>query len=421
MAHVSHAKGGYLRQGTRPFRLANSALFASSLITYAAMYCTQPLLAIYAREFAVAPAVASLTVSLTTSSLAVCMLIAGSLSEAWGRKSVMVTSLFASASLAILAALAPGFSALLVIRALQGIALAGVPAVAMAYLSEEVAPSSLGFAMGLLIAGNAIGGMAGRTSVGVVAGFTSWRVPVAAVGVLGLGCAFLFARMLPPSRHFESRSPRMAELSRSLLGHLRDPGLLCLYGVGFLLMGGFVTLYNYIQFQLLGAPYRLSQSTVSWIFLLYVVGTIASTWVGQLADRVGRRRMLPVGIVIMLAGALLTLDAALWLKIVGVAAFTFGFFAGHSVASSWVGRRATHHRAQASALYLFAYYAGSSVGGTAGGVFWGAFGWGGVVAMIAACVLGAGLLAALLTRIPPLTAATGATAPTQARIEGNSR
>lgn len=418
MAQARETTAGYLRQGTRPFRLANGALFASSLVTYAAMYCTQPLLPIFAREFAVSPAVASLTVSVTTSTLAVCMLLVGSLSEAWGRKSVMAVSLFASAALTILAALAPGFSTLLALRALQGIVLAGVPAVAMAYLSEEVAPVSLGFAMGLLIAGNAIGGMAGRTSVGVVAGFTSWRVPIAAVGVLGLGCAFLFARMLPPSRHFERRPLRLGALSRSLLGHLRDPGLLCLYGVGFLLMGGFVTMYNYIQFQLLDAPYRLSQASVSSLFLLYIVETVASTWAGQLADHLGRRRMLPVGIAITLAGALLTLDGALWLKIVGVAVFTFGFFAGHSVASSWVGRRAVRNRAQASALYLFAYYAGSSIGGTLGGVFWGAFGWGGVIAMIAAFLLGAVVLAAVLTRIPPIGQPALPAAKPEAQVAG---
>ncbi len=46
--------------------------------------------------------------------------------------------------------------------------------------------------------------------------------------------------------------------------------------------------------------------------------------------------------------------------------FTGGFFAAHSVASGWVGLIATDHRAEASALYLFAYYAGSSVAGARG-------------------------------------------------------
>jgi MFS transporter, YNFM family, putative membrane transport protein len=61
---------------------------------------------------------------------------------------------------------------------------------------------------------------------------------------------------------------------------------------------------------------------------------------------------------------------------------TFGFFGGHSTASSWVGRLATHDRAQASSLYLFFYYVGSSIGGTAAGTFWTAFGWVGVVGMV---------------------------------------
>ncbi|MGL4119233.1 MFS transporter, partial [Escherichia coli] len=38
---------------------------------------------------------------------------------------------------------------------------------------------------------------------------------------------------------------------------------------------------------------------------------------------------------------------------------------------------------QASSLYLFSYYLGSSIAGTLGGVFWHNYGWNGVGAFIA--------------------------------------
>ena len=57
------------------------------------------------------------------------------------------------------------------------------------------------------------------------------------------------------------------------------------------------------------------------------------------------------------------------------------------VASSWIGPRATQARGQASSLYLFSYYLGSSVAGTLGGVFWHSYGWNGVGGFIAAMLV----------------------------------
>jgi YNFM family putative membrane transporter len=66
---------------------------------------------------------------------------------------------------------------------------------------------------------------------------------------------------------------------------------------------------------------------------------------------------------------------------------TIGFFASHSVASSWVGLRAREGRAQASALYLFFYYMGASIAGSVGGFFWSAYAWLGVAAFLAVLLI----------------------------------
>jgi YNFM family putative membrane transporter len=106
-----------------------------------------------------------------------------------------------------------------------------------------------------------------------------------------------------------------------------------------------------------------------------------------LADRIGRARVLLAMVGIMLLGIGLTLLRPLFLVVLGIAVVTFGFFGGHSVASSWVGLRAHQAKAQAAALYLFFYYLGSSVAGSAGGVFWDAAGWKGVVGFVAALLV----------------------------------
>lgn len=396
----------YIQNGTMAFRKTTMALFFGGLTTFAILYSTQPLLPEFSQEFRISPAMASLSLSLATISLAISMLFFGSLSEVKGRKPIMIFSLFTASILAILTAFVPNYHILLIFRVLQGIILAGLPAIAMAYLSEEIEPASLGVAMGLYISGNSVGGMSGRVIIGMLTDFFNWRVAIGSVGVLSILASLLFWKLLPASKHFQPRSFEIRKLSKSMVSHLKDPGLLCLFGIAFSLMGAFVALFNYIGFQLIAPPYSLSQTLVGWIFIIYIVGTFSSTWMGRLADKHGRHKVLWMGLLIMAFGAGITINTNLILKILGIAIFTFGFFGSHSIASSWVAFRANHDKAQASSLYLFAYYSGSSIGGTAGGAFWTSFGWGGVISMILGFLLLALFLSVRLNLITPHTQGT---------------
>ncbi|WP_028403425.1 MFS transporter [Ectobacillus panaciterrae] len=372
----------YIKRGTSAFRKTNLALFAGGFSTFANLYCVQPLLPEFSKMFHISPTVASLSLSLTTIALAISMLLVGSLSEAWGRKPIMTLSLFSVSALVLLTSFVPNFHLLLALRILEGILFAGLPSIAMAYLGEEIEPTSLGVAMGLYISGNTIGGLGGRIIIGTLTDFLNWRLAIVGIGVLSVVASLLFWLTLPPSKNFHPRTLELGKLMNSMMSHLKDPALLCLYMIGFLSAGSFVTLYNYIGFQLIEPPYFLSQTMVGWIFIVYLVGTFSSAWIGSLADKFDRRKVLWITLIIMFIGAGTTLSTNLLIKIIGIAVFTFGFFGSHSIASGWVGQRALHDKAQASSLYLFFYYIGSSVGGTVGGMFWTSFGWGGVVSMI---------------------------------------
>jgi len=298
-----------------------------------------------------------------------------SLSEVFGRRRVMITSALAASLLGLATTLAPSLPVLLVIRVLQGFALAGVPAVAMAYLAEEVERGSLGRAMGVFIAGNSIGGLSGRVISGALADHGGWRVALAGVGVISVSCAVAFAVVLPRSGHFTPAPPRVRGLITTLRRNVKDTGLLRLYLISFALMGGFVTVYNYLSFRLSRPPYELSSTVIGLLFASYLAGTYSSAAAGRLADRHGRYPVLACGVVVTAGGALLTLPASLALIVAGLVLLTGGFFAAHSVASGWVGARARVAPAQASALYMCAFYVGSSVGGSAGGLFYGHGGW----------------------------------------------
>ncbi len=383
-----------IARGSAAFRRTNLALFADGLATFSLMYAVQPLMPVLSAAFRVSPATAALSLSVTTLPLAVALLAASVLADRVGRRALMVGSLFVSALLGLACAVPLGFGGLLLLRAAMGLSLAGLPAVSMAYVAEEMAPSAAGLAMGLFIGGSALGGMSGRLLAAALTGWYGWRQALGGIGMLGLVCAWLLWRFLPPSRHFHPRPVRFASLAAACARHLHDPVLRLLFAEGFLLMGGFVTIYNYTTYRLLAPPYALGQGHAGLIFAVYLTGVASSAVMGHLALRAGRRRVLVGNVGLMGCGLALTLASPLAAIVGGTAVFTTGFFGAHSVASGWVGFYARDARAQASALYLFAYYAGSSLVGTAAGLLWARAGWPGVAGSVAA-LLALALLAAL--------------------------
>ncbi|MBS6031654.1 MAG: MFS transporter [Pantoea sp.] len=389
----SLAASGWIIRGTPQFMRVTLALFSAGLATFALLYCVQPILPVLSQQFGVSPATSSLSLSISTGLMALGLLVTGPLSDAVGRKSVMVTALMLAALCTLISATMTSWHGILIMRALMGLALSGVAAVGMTYLSEEMDPRVVAFSMGLYISGNSIGGMSGRLLSGVLTDFFSWRVAIAVIGCFSLASAVMFWKILPASRHFRATSLRPRNLLINFRLHWRDEGLPWLFAEGFLLMGAFVTLFNYIGYRLLDAPWHLSQAVVGLLSVVYLTGSWSSPKAGALTSRLGRGPVMFGATAIMLAGLLFTAFNSLWLILPGMMLFTAGFFAAHAVASSWIGPRARRARGQASSLYLFSYYVGSSVAGTLGGVFWHNYGWMGITLFISALLLLALLVA----------------------------
>ena len=367
----------WIERGSPQFMRVTLALFSAGLATFALLYCVQPILPVLSQQFGVTPAESSISLSLSTGLMALGLLFTGPLSDAIGRKSVMVTALMLAAICTLISATMSSWHGILLMRALTGVA-----AVGMTYLSEEMHPRVIAFSMGLYISGNSIGGMSGRLLSGVLTDFFSWRIAIGVIGCCALAGALMFWKILPASRHFRPASLRPRSLLINFRLHWRDKGLPLLFAEGFLLMGAFVTLFNFIGYRLLSAPWSLSQAVVGLLSVVYLTGSWSSPKAGAMTSRFGRGPVMLVATAIMLAGLLLTAFTSLWLILPGMMLFTAGFFAAHSVASGWIGPRARRAKGQASSLYLFSYYVGSSVAGTLGGVFWHSYGWPGVTLFI---------------------------------------
>lgn len=404
-ASASSSPATGLRPGMSGYRGAVVALVAAGLASFNAMYATQGLLPALTEQLHVSPSAAALTVSAVTGMLALSIIPASVTSERFGRGRVLIVCSLGATALGIALAFAPSFGLLVAGRALQGLLVAGVPAVAMAWIAEEMHSDWLAPTMGLYVAGTTVGGLLGRLVPGSVAEVASWHWAMFATAALAFACAIVSTVALPAQRNFHHKHLTLRGEYSALTGHLRNPRIAGLFAVGFLLMGSFVSVYNYLGFRL-RADYGFSDAAIGVVFLLYLVGTVASAGAGKLAARIGRSRVVMAGIAMLAAGLLITLLSPIWSLLVGVAVVTGGLFTAHATASGWVSALATTHRAEASAMYLCCYYLGSSAIGYLTGFSFHAADWPGLVATLLTLVA----LAALVTwtvvcrpdrRLPP--------------------
>jgi YNFM family putative membrane transporter len=368
-------------------RRVKIAVAAAGISSFALLYAPQPVLPQLAAQYHLDPGGAALAVSVATGALAIAVLPIAALSEVVGRRPVILTSVIASVGFGLLLPLMPTYPALLVLRALQGVAIAGFPGVAAAYLAERLGRAGVAAAVGAMIAGNTVGGMLGRLASGFTAGPLGWRGALLVVACVGAVCSAVTVVTLPPGTR-PSGDARPRDVARGLVTALSKPVLLAQYGVALLAMGAFVALYNAAGFRLTGHPLDLSPAIASLVFLAYATGSVSSAAAGRLVARVGRRRALIGALLLTAVGAALTLPDSLPLVIAGFLVLTCAFFAAHAVANGWAAADAPESaRGQVGGMYTATYYLGSSVGGAAGAWVYGHAGWSWLIAVVTVWLL----------------------------------
>ncbi|SEF36077.1 MFS transporter, YNFM family, putative membrane transport protein [Amycolatopsis pretoriensis] len=380
-------------------RRVKTAVAAAGISSFALLYAPQPVLPQLAAQYHLDPGGAALAVSVATGALSIAVLPIAALSEVVGRRPVILTSVIASVVFGLLLPLMPTYPALLVLRALQGVAIAGFPGVAAAYLAERLGRAGVAAAVGAMIAGNTIGGMLGRLASGFTAGPLGWRGALFVVAGVGAICSAITVVTLPPGTRARGDA-QLRAVAKGLVTALSKPVLLAQYAVALLAMGSFVALYNAAGFRLTGDPLDLSPAIASLVFLAYATGSVSSAAAGRLVARVGRRRALIGALLLTAVGATLTLPDSLPLVIAGFLVLTCAFFAAHAVANGWAAADAPENaRGQVGGMYTATYYLGSSVGGAAGAWVYGHAGWPWLIALVAAWLLLAAAAVSVGTRV----------------------
>ncbi|NQD40846.1 MFS transporter [Glutamicibacter halophytocola] len=386
---------------TPAYRRMLLALFASGVATFSQLYAVQGLLPVMSNDFRITSSQAALAVSSATLGLALAVTPWAIISDRIGRRRVICAALVASVLLGLLSTQSPTFESLVVIRFFEGIALAGVPGSALAFLVDEVSPRAVAVASGTYISGTTLGGLAGRLVASFVGEPAGWRWGIAAVSIMAGLATLFFLLKAPAAQGFAPIRDQNLKAIAAKFGQALRGKMILVYAQGFLLMGGFVAVYNYLAFRLEAPPYLIPSSLAALVFLAYLSGTYTSVASGKVVARIGRRNTLRLSILCSAAGLALTLAGNLVVIVAGLLVFTAGFFAAHAVASGWVPVLASGARAQASSLYNLLYYVGSSVLGWLIGIPFMHYGWGSVVISVVVLQAVAMVLASFLSKRDP--------------------
>lgn len=378
-------RNGGLRPGSAGYRKLLIALFCAGIATFAQLYAPQSVLPVIARSVDVPPDTAALSISVATGALALGVLPWAMFASRIGRARAIAIAISGSGIIGCAVPFAPSFALFLAGRAAEGLLLAAVPAVTIAYLTEQVAAADTARAAGVYVAGTTVGGLLGRVIAGPLSELWGWRIALFVVALGGLVAALLFV-VLAPTYGRRSDTGTMRGFLARLLRSLRMRPLLQMYAQPFLLMGVFVALYNYVGFQLEAPPFGFTATAVSLLYFSYLAGTFSAARAGALVQRLGFKRATLLAQLAMLIGLGLTLSPSAPVIVAGLIIHTAGFFAAHAALTSWTPLVAPGFAAEASAGYSLSYYLGSSLIGWAAGLLLAQLGWHLTIAALMAAV-----------------------------------
>ncbi len=260
------------------------AVMLAGAAAFVDLYAPQSILPQLAAHYRIGEHQAGLVITVTTLAVALIAPFAGALSDALGRKRVIVAATLLLTLPTPIGRGEPSFSLLLLLRALSGMLMPLIFCVTVAYISEEWPTEEARAVTGLYMAGAVAGGFAGRFLTGLVTEFTDWRVAFVLLAAVNLTMGLTLLRWMPRERGFRPAAKLTSSLD-AMRTHLRDQRLNAACVVGLAILFAQVGLFTYANFLLAGPPFHLGPGLLGSIFAVYLVGMLTTPVGGNLMRR----------------------------------------------------------------------------------------------------------------------------------------
>ncbi|KZN66141.1 hypothetical protein N473_11270 [Pseudoalteromonas luteoviolacea CPMOR-1] len=333
-------------------------LLLCSIVIFFVLYAPQPLLAMFAEHFSVAPAKAGLLMTVTMLPLAIAPIFYGLVLTRICKLAALKYTMLALAACCLVISQVQQFQLFLIMRFIEGLLLPAALTSMTGYIGQIWQGENLRTKMTWYVGSTIVGGYLGRA---LAANFSTWW---------GFESFYLFNALLliilalkiTPSRnnidsHNEVNSPH------AYLKPLKSISLLRLYGAVFCMFFCFSALLNYLPF-ILSNEYQIQDpALIAWIYSGYLVGAVISMATPFLS-RLCRDNWLIVSILFIVYS--LTLLMMQWHNLaLFVAMFTLFcacMFMIHANAAPLANEISTAQSSVTNGAYVSFYYSGGALG-----------------------------------------------------------
>ena len=264
------------------------------------------------RDYATDAVAMQQSISVYLVTLGVMSLLHGPLSDALGRKPVIIGGMLLYAGASVVCALAPTLPVLLLGRALQGVCAGAGTIVGRTVVRDLFHGEQAQRVMAQISMIFAVAPAAAPIFGGWLIGIAHWRMIFWALMGMALVLALATATLLPETHPAERRSPlRVSALVAAVVDAARDRGVRRLVGVASF---NFASLFTYIAAApaIVVTHLGLGASDFGWLFVPIVLAMMSGSWLtGRLAGTFSSERFLALGFGLSAIGATLGLAAEL--------------------------------------------------------------------------------------------------------------
>jgi predicted MFS family arabinose efflux permease len=366
------------------FELSHFLIWLMSIACAASaanLYYAQPLLEQISKFFNVSSSIIGIAAMLIQIGYAIGLIFLVPLGDIKERRRLIMIMLFCSAIALISISISFNIWWLVLSSLLVGLT-SITPMLIVPLVAHLAKPAERGKVIGSVMSGLLIGILLSRVFSGIIGSILGWQIVYRIAAGMMLLLILAFKLWLPKSAPDSSMSYK--ELLKSLIGLIKNqPVLMESSLIGAMMFGTFSIFWTTLSFLLKSPYYNLGAEAAGMFGLAGIVGALAASVVGRIADKRSSRFTLTIAIILSFLSYIcfLTLGYKMWGLIIGVILLDLGIQSAQISNQARINTLDATARSRNNAVYMTFYFCGGALGSWLGTFFWGRFGWLGVCAV----------------------------------------